>query len=178
MWLNVLHMSQYETTFIEAGYDDIEFVCDMTLDDLLDIGITKKGDPLSVLCCMLYLFMYLLGHVKRLLQGIGELTDLIKSSPTRTSDPLALVNEVPDRSLPPTSVEPPPDRWRGGDDSRKVDFSRMRGLLEMKMGVNPTTEESAPVTQQTSDPQGHFDRDLASDIPPEVPSKNSRRPIG
>lgn len=43
MWLNMLKMSQYEETLVEAGYDDIDFICDMTLDDLQDIGITKKG---------------------------------------------------------------------------------------------------------------------------------------
>ena len=42
-WLRVLQMSNYEETLVEAGYDDLDFISDMTLDDLLDIGITKKG---------------------------------------------------------------------------------------------------------------------------------------
>ena len=49
MWLSVLKMSQYEETLLEAGYDDVDFICDMTLDDLHDIGITKKG---AVFSCM------------------------------------------------------------------------------------------------------------------------------
>jgi len=28
---------------MEAGYDDIDFIADITLDELEDIGITKKG---------------------------------------------------------------------------------------------------------------------------------------
>lgn len=44
MWLSVLHMSQYEETMVEAGYDDIDFICDVTLDDLHDIGISKRGE--------------------------------------------------------------------------------------------------------------------------------------
>ena len=36
-------MSQYEETMVEAGYDDIDFVCDIALDDLHDIGISKRG---------------------------------------------------------------------------------------------------------------------------------------
>ena len=44
VWLSVLHLSQYEQTLLDAGYDDIDFVCDVTLDDLHDIGISKRGE--------------------------------------------------------------------------------------------------------------------------------------
>lgn len=44
LWLSVLQLSQYEQTMLDAGYDDIDFVCDITLDDLHDIGIVKKGE--------------------------------------------------------------------------------------------------------------------------------------
>ena len=44
MWLSVLHLSQYEQTLLDAGYDDIDFICDVTLDDLHDIGISKIGE--------------------------------------------------------------------------------------------------------------------------------------
>lgn len=46
-WLRVLQMSQYEETLIEAGYDDLDFISDMTLDDLQDIGINKRGEKAS-----------------------------------------------------------------------------------------------------------------------------------
>ena len=36
-------MSQYEASLLEAGYDDIDFVADITSDELIDLGITKKG---------------------------------------------------------------------------------------------------------------------------------------
>ena len=42
-------MSQYEQTMLEAGYDDIDFVCDITVDDLQDIGISKRGELLVFL---------------------------------------------------------------------------------------------------------------------------------
>ena len=42
-WLSVLHLPQYEQTLLDAGYDDIDFTCDVTLDDLHDIGISKRG---------------------------------------------------------------------------------------------------------------------------------------
>lgn len=43
VWLSVLGLSQYEEVMLEAGYDDIDFICDITLDDLQDLGITKIG---------------------------------------------------------------------------------------------------------------------------------------
>ena len=49
VWLSVLRMSQYEQTMLEAGYDDIDFVCDITVDDLQDIGISKRGELLMFL---------------------------------------------------------------------------------------------------------------------------------
>ena len=39
----MLSLSQYENDLLEAGYDDIDFVSDITVDELCDIGITKKG---------------------------------------------------------------------------------------------------------------------------------------
>ena len=49
-WLSGLRLSQYEGTMVEAGYDDLDFICDIALDDLHDIGITKRGgSPLHTL---------------------------------------------------------------------------------------------------------------------------------
>ena len=46
-WLMQLGLSQYEEVMIESGYDDIEFVVGVTKEDLMDIGITKKGEQPS-----------------------------------------------------------------------------------------------------------------------------------
>lgn len=29
---------------LESGYDDIDFITSVTIDELVDIGITKKGE--------------------------------------------------------------------------------------------------------------------------------------
>ena len=42
-WLILLNLSQYEQVLMDAGYDDIDFVADITTEELQDIGITKKG---------------------------------------------------------------------------------------------------------------------------------------
>ncbi len=42
-WLALLNLNQYEQVLMDAGYDDIDFVSDITTEELQDIGITKKG---------------------------------------------------------------------------------------------------------------------------------------
>lgn len=42
----LLNLSQYEQVLMDAGYDDIDFVSDITTEELQDIGITKKGTTL------------------------------------------------------------------------------------------------------------------------------------
>ena len=42
-WLVLLNLNQYEQVLMDAGYDDIDFVADITTEELQDIGITKKG---------------------------------------------------------------------------------------------------------------------------------------
>ena len=43
MWLSILGLSQYEQILLDAGYDDIDFISDITGEELQDIGITKRG---------------------------------------------------------------------------------------------------------------------------------------
>lgn len=42
-WLKLLGLSEYEQELIDAGYDDIDFISDITSEELEDIGINKKG---------------------------------------------------------------------------------------------------------------------------------------
>ena len=68
MLLQLLGLSQYEAVLLEAGYDDIDFVTDITLEELVDVGISKKGTS-SATGSDIYLFGSLLTftiHVTRL----------------------------------------------------------------------------------------------------------------
>ena len=42
-WLQQLGLSQYETVMIESGYDAIDFITSVDEEELVEIGITKKG---------------------------------------------------------------------------------------------------------------------------------------
>ena len=43
MWLDLIGLSQYDQALNDAGYDDIDFISDITSEELEDIGVTKKG---------------------------------------------------------------------------------------------------------------------------------------
>lgn len=47
-WLSLLSLAQYETVLLDAGYDDIDFVSEITMEELRDIGITKRGELATV----------------------------------------------------------------------------------------------------------------------------------
>ncbi|CAI8006146.1 hypothetical protein GBAR_LOCUS4569, partial [Geodia barretti] len=135
------------------------------------------------------------GHVKRLLQGIGELTDLVKNYLSRVEHhpvlPSAQLTELNSNPLTTTSehILPPPDSWTDGapEIPEKVDFSRMRGLLEMKMGVNRVLESESeaatgtiPLLGVSVPPEDKLadTSESPSPVPPNLPPKRSTRPKG
>ena len=118
--------------------------------------------------------------MKRLLQGIGELTDLVKNFSSARVDqhPAELQPQL--NLHPPTTSEehilPPPDSWTatGPGNPEKVDFSRMRGLLEMKMGVNRVEGEAESGTLPASAVSVAVEGNSA--FPPQLPPKRGTQP--
>lgn len=43
VWLRLIGLTQYEQELIDAGYDDIDFISDISSEELEDIGVSKKG---------------------------------------------------------------------------------------------------------------------------------------
>ncbi|TTE66786.1 Caskin-2 [Bagarius yarrelli] len=63
-WLSLIGLSQYCQTLVQNGYDNIDFVSDITLEDLQEIGITK------------------LGHQKKLMLAVNRLAEPPKEEDT------------------------------------------------------------------------------------------------
>ena len=42
-WLTMIGLSQYYQVLVQNGYENIEFITDITWEDLQEIGITKLG---------------------------------------------------------------------------------------------------------------------------------------
>ncbi|XP_062874956.1 caskin-1 isoform X2 [Trichomycterus rosablanca] len=64
-WLNMMGLGQYHQVLVKNGYENIEFITDITWEDLQEIGITK------------------LGHQKKLMLAVKKLAEIQKGSDTR-----------------------------------------------------------------------------------------------
>ena len=42
-WLGEIGLQQYESMLEEAGYDDIEYLTDISVEELSEVGVTKQG---------------------------------------------------------------------------------------------------------------------------------------
>ncbi|NXW42748.1 CSKI1 protein, partial [Nyctiprogne leucopyga] len=58
LWLSMIGLSQYYKVLVENGYENIDFITDITWEDLQEIGITK------------------LGHQKKLMLAVKKLAEL------------------------------------------------------------------------------------------------------
>ncbi|KAM8798414.1 caskin-1 isoform 2-T2 [Eudromia elegans] len=58
LWLSMIGLSQYYKVLVENGYENIDFITDITWEDLQEIGITK------------------LGHQKKLMLAVKRLAEL------------------------------------------------------------------------------------------------------
>uniref|UniRef100_A0A8C9TX95 CASK interacting protein 1 n=1 Tax=Scleropages formosus TaxID=113540 RepID=A0A8C9TX95_SCLFO len=66
-WLSVIGLSQYYQTLVNNGYENIDFITDITWEDLQEIGITK------------------LGHQKKLMLAVKKLVEIQKASEGRST---------------------------------------------------------------------------------------------
>ncbi|KAI1884594.1 hypothetical protein AGOR_G00227990 [Albula goreensis] len=76
-WLSLIGLGQYYQVLVHNGYENIDFITDITWEDLQEIGITKMG------------------HQKKLMMAVKKLAELQKASdgrgalrkkPSQTSD--------------------------------------------------------------------------------------------
>lgn len=68
-WLTHLGLNQYYQVLVQNGYENVDFVSDISLEDLQEIGITK------------------LGHQKKLMLGVKRLKELQREKVSSESPP-------------------------------------------------------------------------------------------
>lgn len=88
-WLELLKLSSYYSRLCDEGYDSIDKVCELTWEDLEDIGITK------------------LGHQKRLLLGIERVQKFDREQEERQNEQNSIYDVNPNHriSLKPNSID-------------------------------------------------------------------------
>ncbi|XP_043955198.1 caskin-1 isoform X8 [Gambusia affinis] len=91
-WLSAIGLSQYHQVLVQNGYENIDFITDITWEDLQEIGITK------------------LGHQKKLMLAVKRLAEMQRSSDGRGSlrkkpPPITQQQEVISMDSPPPDGE-------------------------------------------------------------------------
>lgn len=110
-WLDLLKLSDYYVRLCDEGYDTIDKVCELTWEDLEDIGVNK------------------LGHQKRLLLGIERVLKFDKQQEERQND-YAIYDVHPNHRI---SLNP------NNPDDRLSTISRSKvrsGFFQTKSGAN------------------------------------------
>uniref|UniRef100_A0A3P9HZ31 CASK interacting protein 1 n=1 Tax=Oryzias latipes TaxID=8090 RepID=A0A3P9HZ31_ORYLA len=87
-WLSAIGLSQYHQVLVQNGYENVDFITDITWEDLQEIGITK------------------LGHQKKLMLAVKKLAELHRmtdgrGSPRKKPPPITQQQELMSIDSPP-----------------------------------------------------------------------------
>nr|DBA19298.1 TPA: hypothetical protein GDO54_015159 [Pyxicephalus adspersus] len=96
LWLSMIGLGQYYKLLVENGYENIDFITDITWEDLQEIGITK------------------LGHQKKLMLAVKKLAEIQRSEYGKF-DSGSMRRRPPQKSIDAMSIDsPPPDKTPDG----------------------------------------------------------------
>ncbi|XP_029365701.1 caskin-1 isoform X2 [Echeneis naucrates] len=123
-WLSHLGLSQYYQVLVQNGYENIDFISDISLEDLQEIGITK------------------LGHQKKLMLGVRRLKELQRGE--NVSVPPQSPSTPPSSPGGNTDTEP----WR---EAKKQKEGAPSSLAKPRPGL--THSQTPPYTPTQTPPQ-------------------------
>ncbi|XP_052267192.1 caskin-2-like isoform X3 [Dreissena polymorpha] len=98
-WLRMLNLEQYYNTLANQGYDNIDYVIDITWEDLEEIGIQRLGHQKKI--------MLAIDRLKRILSGSKRLSTVDgRDAGEVLEPPMACVRWSGERSSPPPPAPP------------------------------------------------------------------------
>ncbi|XP_042636718.1 caskin-1 [Orycteropus afer afer] len=141
VWLSMIGLAQYYKVLVDNGYENVDFITDITWEDLQEIGITK------------------LGHQKKLMLAVRKLAELQKAEHAKyEGGPLR--RKAP-QSLEVVAIEspPPPEPTPADCQSPKMTTfqdSELSGELQAAMTgpAEGATAPEKPYTQLPPTPRG------------------------
>uniref|UniRef100_A0A1A7W8I9 CASK interacting protein 1 n=1 Tax=Iconisemion striatum TaxID=60296 RepID=A0A1A7W8I9_9TELE len=147
-WLSAIGLSQYHQVLVQNGYENIDFITDITWEDLQEIGITK------------------LGHQKKLMLAVKRLAEMQRTSDGRGSlrkrpPPITQQQEVMSMD------SPPPDEVMS---PRMSTFQDSELSTELQSAMTPPCQEAK--AQRTRTLSKDYDEALAGGGGP--PKKEAR----
>ncbi|XP_073504465.1 caskin-1 isoform X4 [Phyllobates terribilis] len=122
LWLSMIGLGQYYKVLVENGYENIDFITDITWEDLQEIGITK------------------LGHQKKLMLAVKKLAEIQRSEYGKF-DSGSMRRRPPQKNLDSMSIDSPPP------DSAECQSPKMKTFQDSEL----SDELQAAMTSDTPD---------------------------
>ncbi|XP_075755976.1 caskin-1 isoform X2 [Pelodiscus sinensis] len=126
LWLSMIGLAQYYKVLVENGYENIDFITDITWEDLQEIGITK------------------LGHQKKLMLAVKKLAELQKAEYVRYESG-TLKKKAP-QSLEVLAIESPPPESAECQSPKMTTFQDSELSCELQVALTGAGE--APEGQE------------------------------
>ncbi|XP_061456028.1 caskin-1 isoform X2 [Rhineura floridana] len=121
LWLSMIGLAQYYKVLVENGYENIDFITDITWEDLQEIGITK------------------LGHQKKLMLAVKKLVEIQKAEFVKYESGTLKKKGAPDT----VAIEPPQQEAAECQSPKMTTFQDSELSNELQVAMTGTGEEGA-----------------------------------
>ncbi|XP_061329176.1 caskin-1 isoform X2 [Pezoporus flaviventris] len=134
LWLSMIGLSQYYKVLVENGYENIDFITDITWEDLQEIGITK------------------LGHQKKLMLAVKKLAELQRAEMGKY-EPGTLKRKAAAAACPEVlAIESPPPEPPECQSPKMTTFQDSE--LSSELQVAMTAEGPEEPAEKAANPAG------------------------
>ncbi|XP_051037182.1 caskin-1 isoform X5 [Phodopus roborovskii] len=133
VWLSMIGLAQYYKVLVDNGYENIDFITDITWEDLQEIGITK------------------LGHQKKLMLAVRKLAELQKAEYSKYEGG-PLHRKAP-QSLEMIAIESPPPSEPAAADCQSPKMSTFQDSElsgELQAALSGPAEAGAAAAEKPS----------------------------
>ncbi|NXD87817.1 CSKI1 protein, partial [Halcyon senegalensis] len=126
LWLSMIGLSQYYKVLVENGYENIDFITDITWEDLQEIGITK------------------LGHQKKLMLAVKKLAELQRAELGKY-EPGTLKRKAAAAACPEVlTIESPPPEPPECQSPKMTTFQDSELSSELQVAMTGEAPEEPP----------------------------------
>uniref|UniRef100_A0ABM5EZ75 Caskin-1 isoform X3 n=1 Tax=Pogona vitticeps TaxID=103695 RepID=A0ABM5EZ75_9SAUR len=151
LWLSMIGLAQYYKVLVENGYENIDFITDITWEDLQEIGITK------------------LGHQKKLMLAVKKLAEIQKAEYVKYESGTLKKKGAP-QSLDTVAIESPQQEAAECQSPKMTTFQDSELSNELQVAMTGTGEEG---TEKQGNHVGHFREGAAYRHPSRLTHENS-----
>ncbi|KAH0631740.1 hypothetical protein JD844_019497 [Phrynosoma platyrhinos] len=151
LWLSMIGLAQYYKVLVENGYENIDFITDITWEDLQEIGITK------------------LGHQKKLMLAVKKLAEIQKAEYIKYESGTLKKKGAP-QSLDTMTIESSQQEAAECQSPKMTTFQDSELSNELQVAMTGTSEEG---TEKQGNHVGHFREGAAYRHPSRLTHENS-----